>query len=82
MISCRELVALLGDYVSDDLPPERRDHVDKHLGACSSCVAYFESYTAVIKLTRLLPAVQLPPRVAQRLSAALAAQQRPAPGGA
>lgn len=81
MISCRELVELLCDYVSDELSPERRDHVEKHLSHCPSCAAYLQSYTAVIQLTRLLPAAPLPPRLAQRLSAALA-RQRPAPGGA
>jgi len=82
MISCRELVELLCDYVSDELPPERRDHVEDHLGECHSCAAYLHSYTTVIKLTRLLPAAPLPPQLARRLAAALAAQQRPAPGGA
>jgi len=82
MISCRELITLLGDYVSDDLPPERRDHIDKHLGRCPSCLAYFESYTTVIKLTGQLPAAPLPQHLAQRLLAALAAEQRPAAGNA
>jgi anti-sigma factor RsiW len=78
MITCRELVELLCDYVSDELPPERRDHVTQHLRHCPSCAAYHDSYTVVVKLTRLLPAAPLPPQLAQRL-AALAAQQRPAP---
>ena len=78
MISCRELVELLCDYVSDELPPERRDHVDKHLGHCPSCAAYFHSYTAVIQLSRQLSTAPLPQQVVQRLSDAF--HQRPAPG--
>jgi anti-sigma factor RsiW len=81
MISCRELVELLCDYVSDELPPERRDHVDQHLRHCPSCAAYLQSYTSVIQMTRSLPAAPLPPGLVQRLSDALA-RQRPAPGGA
>jgi anti-sigma factor RsiW len=82
MISCRELVELLCDYVSDELPPERRDHVEKHAAQCPSCAAYLQSYTLVIRMTRQLPAAPLPVGLARRLTAALAAQQCPAPGGA
>ena len=76
MISCRELVELLCDYVSDELPPHRRDHVDTHLRQCPSCFAYYQSYVTVVQLSRRLPAAPLPPQLAQRLSQALAAQQK------
>jgi anti-sigma factor RsiW len=76
MITCRELVALLGDYVSDELPAERRHHIDKHMLLCPQCTAYFQSYIAVIQLTRQLPASPVPPGLAQRFSQAAAQQQR------
>jgi anti-sigma factor RsiW len=82
MISCRELVVLLCDYVSDELPPERRDRVDQHAAHCPSCAAYLQSYIVVVQMTRRLPAAPLPERLAQRLAAVLAAQQRPATGDA
>jgi anti-sigma factor RsiW len=82
MISCRELVELLCDYVSNELPPQRRDHVEQHVARCPSCAAYFQSYSVVVRLTRRLPDAPVPAGLAQRLSAALAAQQRPAAGGA
>ena len=77
MISCRELVELLCDYVSNELPPQRRDHVDQHVACCPSCAAYFQSYSVVVRLTRRLPDAPLPTALAQRLAAALAAQRRP-----
>ena len=82
MISCRELAELLCDYVSDELPPQRRDHVDQHVANCPSCAAYLQSYTVVVQLTRRLPDAPLPDGLARRLAAVLAAQQRPAAGGA
>ena len=82
MISCRELVELLCDYVSDELPPQRRDHVEQHLAHCPACAAYLQSYIAVIQLSSRLPAAPLPPQLARRLSDALAAHHRPAPGSA
>jgi anti-sigma factor RsiW len=77
VITCRELARLLCDYVSDELPLERRDHVEQHVASCPSCAAYFQSYVTVVQLTRSLPAAPLPPHLVQRLSAVLAAQQRP-----
>jgi anti-sigma factor RsiW len=82
MISCRELVELLCDYVSNELPPQRRDHVDRHVAGCPSCAAYLQSYNVVVRLTRRLPDAPVPDGLAQRVAAALAAQQRPAAGGA
>jgi anti-sigma factor RsiW len=80
MITCGELVALLCDYLSDELPAEQRHQVDHHLRHCSSCSAYHQSYTLLIRLTRRLPVAPLPPQLAQRLAAILTAQHPP-PGG-
>jgi anti-sigma factor RsiW len=76
VISCRELVDLLGDIVSDELPSDRRDHVDQHIHTCPSCSALLESYTHVITLTRRLSPSRVPDGVLERLSAALSAQQQ------
>jgi anti-sigma factor RsiW len=76
VISCGELVELLGDIVSDELPSARRDHVEQHIRICPSCSALLESYILVIMLTRRLSPARVPDGVFQRLSAALAAQQQ------
>ncbi len=71
MITCRELVELLADFVSDQLPREHRDHLEHHLGSCSSCVAYVESYLLTIQLTQRLPRSPLPGELCQCLQAIL-----------
>lgn len=75
MITCRELVELLIDYVSDEISPEHRIHFELHLMRCPPCVAYVESYRLTIQLSRQLPCGPLPPELAQRLHAALEAMQ-------
>ena len=60
MITCRELVELLIDFVSDELPEGHRARVEQHLAHCPPCVAYLESYQLTIKMTRRLPATPLP----------------------
>jgi anti-sigma factor RsiW len=71
MITCRDFAALLMDFVSDQLPPERRDLIEQHLGHCSPCLAYVESYRILVEVTPRLPATPLPPRLEQRLQTIL-----------
>jgi anti-sigma factor RsiW len=70
-MNCKELCALLIDFVSDELPAEHRQLIEQHLKWCPPCVAYFESYQATIKLTRKLPCTPPPPQLIERLRAAL-----------
>lgn len=60
MITCRQLVEQLLDFIDDQLPAEYREQVEHHLCDCSSCVAYVESYRCTVQLTRRLPCVPLP----------------------
>jgi len=76
MITCRDLVQLLIDFVSGELPPEDQAHVEQHLRRCPPCVTYVETYQLTIRLTRRLPCEPLPPEVEQRLRAALADMKR------
>ena len=71
MMTCRELVELLIDFVAGDLPPEHRERVEQHLRRCPPCVAYVESYRVIIKISRKLPCEPLPPQLTERLKAAL-----------
>jgi anti-sigma factor RsiW len=71
MITCRELAELLYDLSSGELPPERQEHVERHLSLCSHCAAYVETYRLTIQMTRALPRPALPPHLAQQLQALL-----------
>ncbi len=70
-MTCRELVELLIDFVSDELPPEHRQRIEQHLRRCPPCEAYLESYRMTIRLTRQLPCEPPPPELKARLIAAL-----------
>lgn len=75
MITCRQLVELLIDFVSGDLDPDHCRHVEQHLCRCPPCVTYLETYKITIRLTRQLPPAPLPPELIARLRAALEAEQ-------
>jgi anti-sigma factor RsiW len=77
MITCRELVELLIDFVADELPAERRARVQEHLDACPPCVAYLQTYQTTIRLSRRLPCDSMPEPLAERLMAALAELKQP-----
>ncbi len=84
MITCRELIELLFDFVAEDLPPERRQHVEQHLKRCAPCVHYVETYRLTIRLSRKLHCPAPPPELMERLRQALAQDPpggRPAAGG-
>ena len=80
MSPCRELADALGDYVADELPPERRAALERHLGACPPCVILLESYRITIRLARRLPPPPLPAGLVDRLRDAIGGRGGPAPG--
>src|SRR5205807_2611876 len=53
------------------LPPDRHDHVKRHLLLCPACVVFIETYKTTVQLTRQLPPQPLPPHLVVRLHAAL-----------
>jgi len=71
MMTCREIVELLIDFLDNELPDERRRRLEAHLSLCEPCMAYLETYKVTIRLTRRLPDVSPPPELLQRLKAAL-----------
>ena len=51
MMTCRELIEQLIDYLDGTLPREAFDH---HRALCPSCRAYVDSYLATIRLVKTL----------------------------
>jgi anti-sigma factor RsiW len=52
MITCRELIDFLHDYVENALPSDQRLIFERHLGICPECVAYLRNYEATVHLGR------------------------------
>jgi len=40
---CREMIALLSEYIDGALPPDRARGLEAHLAICDPCVAFLES---------------------------------------
>jgi len=82
MMTCRQLVELLIDFVSDELPAEHRELIEQHLRICPPCVVYMETYKMTIHLSRQLPQRPIPPQLAEHLRALFeqVCRKPPAPG--
>ena len=51
--TCWEFVEFLADYLSGDLPAERRAAFDAHLAQCASCVNYSKTYLEALRVARM-----------------------------
>ena len=50
--NCREVLALLSDYLDFELPPEACDQIEHHLAECSPCEEFTESLRKTVTLCR------------------------------
>ncbi len=51
-MTCREVIAFLGEYVADELTPRERATFEAHLAVCPECVAYLRGYRDTIRLVK------------------------------
>ena len=52
-MKCLELAEFLFEYVSGDLPTERREHFEFHLSKCTNCHEYLVQYQMTIKVGKI-----------------------------
>ncbi len=52
MLTCREFVEFLDDYLEGRLPEHVLAHFYEHLSACPSCVSYARTYQDTVRLAK------------------------------
>jgi len=67
LITCRQLVELVTDYVEGTLTPEARVRVEAHLATCDGCGAYVEQMRMTLRVVGHLAPEDLDPRVERSL---------------
>lgn len=72
-LECKDIEALYGSYVDDDLNPTLRARVASHIATCEECSEFAASYRLVTELAKDLRAdsAALPSDVKSRLHKAL-----------
>jgi len=48
MLTCRQVLDYLSDYVDAHLPAAERARLDEHLAGCPQCVDYLENFKATL----------------------------------
>ena len=53
MITCREFVEFLADYLAGELSPASQAEFEFHLSDCPDCALYLQSYEETIRLGKV-----------------------------
>jgi anti-sigma factor RsiW len=67
VMTCRDFVMLVTDYLEDELPAEERDRFEEHLALCEGCVDHVDHLRRTIEVTGQLTEDQLPSDVVDEL---------------
>lgn len=78
MLTCRELIDFLADYLDGGLEQDSRAAFEAHLAACPRCVDYLASYRETVRLGKRAcdPDAELPADVPAELVDAILASRR------
>jgi predicted anti-sigma-YlaC factor YlaD len=68
---CKEVFALLSDYLNLELPPEARKDIEAHLAGCSPCIEFADSLRKTVDLCRRYQPTGLPAPIGQEAKAQL-----------
>ncbi len=66
-MTCREAIALLGDYLDAILGEETLRALEDHLRDCAPCVAYLNTYRRTRDVTATVNRVEMPEEMKRRL---------------
>lgn len=64
---CEDLVALIIDYLEGEMDPLLREEFQRHMGDCSSCLAFLETYKKTKELTKDIKCDDIPDEVKRRV---------------
>ena len=53
MLTCRDLIEFIADYLDGTLPEQERALFDSHLSLCVHCREYLDSYKLTILMSRI-----------------------------
>jgi anti-sigma factor RsiW len=74
MLTCKEAIAVLGDYLEEALGTDTGRELERHLQDCEACVAYLNTYRKTRDLAAGELRAELPAEVKARLRTFLMAK--------
>ena len=76
MLTCREVIGLLMEYLEQTLEADVVEHFETHLERCPPCRAYLNTYQKTRELTGQVTRVPMPEDLKDRLRLLLLEQLR------
>jgi len=68
---CKEVFALLSEYLNVELPPEACQEIEAHIAGCSPCIEFADSLRRTVELCRRYQPTELPAPLGQQARAQL-----------
>jgi len=69
MLSCKDLLEELGDYLDDDVSAALRRELEEHLADCRPCKVVADSAMQTVKIVTECRSFELPPKFTARIMA-------------
>jgi len=79
--SCKEIAALIFDYLNNELSLSTKREFEAHLRICPDCVNFLNTYKKTVKLSRTLRYETLPDEVRKNVRNFLKRKNRHTKGG-
>ncbi|NWF82295.1 MAG: zf-HC2 domain-containing protein [Bryobacteraceae bacterium] len=72
MVTCKDFLRELGEYLDESTDPELRAELDRHINECPNCWVVLDTTKKTINIYKGLEAQPLPERLRARLMEAVA----------
>jgi hypothetical protein len=66
-VTCRDAIAVLGEFLANELSPKDRARLALHLAGCRPCRAYLRTYRKTRQLAQRAGAVEMPDEMKHRV---------------
>ena len=74
--NCKEIFALLSEYLNLELPPDACKEIENHLAGCPPCIEFAESLKKTVELCRQYRPNELPEPLGKRAREEILASYR------
>lgn len=82
MLTCKQFLQELSDYLDDQLDPKLKQELQKHVNECPNCWVVCDTTEKTIKVYKGMEAQPVPGEIQSRLMAALKRKMSEKCGGA
>jgi len=79
VLSCKQMLDLLGEHLDDETAGDVRQRIVEHLGRCRTCTALYDSATKTLRVVTESSSFELPSGLSDRILDAVRAGHGSAP---